>query len=253
VTLPPWTSAWWFVPVVALVAILGLVHAWNGERSARSKAEKSAEAAELRAKGVEVAAEVTAAGLRSRVATLEGESADLRAEVQRVKAAAPGAKVVGVVTGTTGHLAVITPEAPPAATGGAAPPSLQPAPGVLGDGGCLLHTGDSGEIKVSTVALETKAGNLVVVGAAEAWKAAPGPPARLFGGPLRLDVGREVPPASAGWGGGLGGWAGRTGWLAGPAVAPPPWKFWSHQVEVVGGAGFGPSGDWLVAATVVVR
>jgi hypothetical protein len=96
----------------------------------------------------------------------------------------------------------------------------------------------------------------VVVGAAEAWRLGPGPPARLFGGPLRAPVEEalvEAAPRLPRWGAGLAAFAGRDGWAVGPALALPPLRLWGFQGEAVLGAGAGPGGAWQVGATAVVR
>jgi hypothetical protein len=251
--------SWWAVPALALVVCLLLVSAWNGQRRARGAAERAAEAAELRAAGLAVAADLTARQLRARVAELEAGSADLKAELERVRHASPGARPVGTVSATTGPVPAggptrppwpcapvapcpVTPDAPPVDPG--PPPALQ---------ACLLAAGDTGEVRVLGAALATRAGNLVVVGAAEAWRLDPGPPARLFGGPLQVKVSREAPVGTPGWGVGVVALAGRSGWAAGPAISPPPLSFWGLQLEALAGAGVGPGGEWAATGIGLVR
>jgi len=106
---------------------------------------------------------------------------------------------------------------------------------------------------VEAAGLRTRSGNLVVVGAAEAWRVSPTPPARLFGGPLKLEVSTAAEGRAAGWGAGALAVAGRSGWAVGPAVSPPPLTFLGLQLEVLVGAGVGPAGDWSAGAVGLVR
>jgi hypothetical protein len=47
--------------------------------------------------------------------------------------------------------------------------------------------------------------------------------------------------------------AGRWGWAAGGAVAAPPLRVLGLQLEVVGGFGIGPGGEWSAAVFAPVR
>ena len=251
--------SWWAVPALALLVVLALVWAWNGQRRAAGEAERALEAAELRAAGMAVAGEATARQLRARVAELEAGSADLAAELERVRRAAPGARPVGTATATTGPVPAGGPARPPWPCAPVAPCPMPPeapaGPTVPAQAlpACLLAPGDTGEVRVSGAALATRAGNLAVVGAAEAWRLEPGPPARLFGGPLQVDVVREKQRAGPGWGVGLVASAGRAGWSAGPAISPPPLALFGLQLEALVGAGVGQGGEWAATAAGLVR
>jgi hypothetical protein len=249
-------SSWWFVPALALVVVALLAAAWNGQRLAARAAVRLAEAADLRAKGFGAAVEVKEAQLKERIASAAG----LKAEVERLKKASPGSRPVVVASGTTGPLVAAGAARPGndgAPSAGApvepahdAPPDVSPhlTPPV-----CLLAVGDAVELRANAAALRTPAGNLVVVGTAEAWRLQPAPAARLFGGPLKLDISALPPPSSLGWGVGLMASASRSGWAAGPMLSPPPWVVLGYQVEALAGAGIGPSGDWSAVLAALVR
>jgi hypothetical protein len=265
------SRAWWFVPAVALVVVALLAHAWNEQRLAARAAVRLAEAAELRAKGFGAAIEVKEAQLRERIASEAG----LKAEVERLKKASPGARPVAVVSGTTGPVAaggtprpswpcspaapcrLTAPEKSEAPPGGAsAEPPHDAAPGMNlapTTPVCLLAEGDTGEVRGTAAAMRTRPGNLVVVGTAEAWRILPAPATRLFRGRLELDVSAVGPPRALGWGVGLYVGISRDGWAAGPALALPPvrWRGWQADVSV--GAGVGPGGAWQGAGTAVLR
>jgi hypothetical protein len=257
VTTGALVRAWWVGPAVSLIGLALVVAAWNGQRLARSEAERAREAAELARVGVSVAADATERQLRVRLADLTETSHALAEELARVQAATPGARPVAVASGTTG----------PTPAGGAlrpgwpcAPvaPCSQPAESgtpttVAPPSACLLSAGDQGEVRVEGAALRTRAGNAVVVGAASAWRVSPGPAARLFGGPLHLEVSVAAPARPLGWGVGLMASAGSGGVVVGPMLSPPPWSVLGLQVEVFAGGGVGPAGDWTAAASLLVR
>ncbi len=235
--------AWRWTPALA-VALVAAVLVWKLEAGRRSAAElaRLAEAQRLEAAGIAVAAQKDAAGMRVALAAAVARAEDLAAEVERVSKAAPDARPVSVSHGTTG----------PVVAGGA--PAVRPVempsvPGPL----CLLRAGDQGEVRVDSATLQTEAGNALMVGAASAWRVSPGPETRLFGGALKIEGTVETVPLSPGWGFGATGWAGRSGWMVGPAASLPPARLWGLQGELSFGAGLGPSGEWGVGATALLR
>lgn len=261
-------SSWWFVPAVALVVIGLLVHAWNGERTARGAAERAAEAAELEAKGVKRAAEATEAQLRARLAEAIGQVEGLGAEVERIKKAAPGARPVSVWTGTTGSVVVggiprpgnwpCSPAAPcpsneaeKSATPAEPAETARNTPRNIPE--CVLAVGDRAEIRAGGATLETVKGNQLPVAVATAYRTWPLPETKIFGNRLVLDVSVAPPARPLGWGVGLMATAGRSGWAAGPALSPPPWVVLGVQLEALAGAGVGPTGDWFANAAVLAR
>ena len=176
---------------------------------------------------------------------LAADNADLADALKKAEKAAKGARPIVVVHASTG---------PVSAAGAARPPPPPPGGEVPAPAaGCLLATGDQGEIRAESVLLQTKAGNLVFVGTASAWRVEPGPPARLFGGQLMAKVAAEAPERPAGWGFGLAVTAGREGWMVGPVAASPPVRLWRYQGELSVGAAAGPGGEWGGVATAVVR
>lgn len=216
-------SRW--TPVVVL-ALLALWLAWrlDGGRRSALEAGRLAEAEALRQAGIAVAAQADAAGVRASLHAQLQRSAELAAEVARLKRVSPGVRPVSVTTGSTGPVPV---------AGAAVPGSAL---------GCVLFEGDTGEIRLASATFATRGGNLVFVGAAEAWRAAPAPAVKLFGGALAAETVVERPHTEAGWGAGAWAVVGRDGWAVGPALALPPVRLWRLQLEATMGAGMGSAG-----------
>jgi hypothetical protein len=241
----------WSAVVVAGVVVLLLVVAWNRSRSAAGELARHLEAEQLRAAGLEVAGEKAAADLWEEANRASAENEDLRRALEEARKAANGERPVLVVRSSTGPTpvsgaarpgAVACPDAP-------APPATPPLPV------CLLAAGDQGEVLVDEIVLETRGGNRILVGAASAWRASPAR-ARLFGGTFNSELGQvdaAAPASEPGWGAGV--WAGvsREGWALGPALALPPLRLWSLQLEATLGAGLGPGGVWQGGGTAVAR
>lgn len=170
-------------------------------RNRASEAERRAEAAELTAAHFQVAAQDSAKGLKAQAAELDG----LQAELERLRKASPGVQIRTVVKWKTVYL--------PVASGA---PRPEPAPGSAAPA-CVLALGDVGQIRVNAVRAETRAGNLVVVGEAQAWRIEPGPEALLFGGAFdeKLSVTSEAPPVVLPrWSLGAGAWWKNPSWTA---------------------------------------
>lgn len=239
-------KSWWFAPMLAVLLILFLVRAWGMTGRDLDSATRRAEAAELRLKDLAVANEASERSLKAELTRMALEHVDLMAEIRRLQMASPGVKPTAVVHGSTGPV-VVPPQTPPQTPSGPVCPQVPAPPD------CVLRPGDAGEVTAAIATFETRAGNAVAVGAAEAWRVDPPPRTKLFGGPLRLEftVKEQKPPPR--WGAGAGIWAGRWGWAVGPVVAFPPARLWSTQVEVVAGAGVGSGGEWSGGATTVLR
>lgn len=258
-------ARWRWTPTVA-VALLALVLVCRLDQGRRASEEavRLAEAEVLRQAGLAVAAQEDASGMRRALARVAGENEDLAGELARVKAASPGAKPVAVIHATTGGVVA---GGTPREQG--APPTQGQANRQAGaadrDGApCLLASGDVGEIRVDSAILETKGGNVVFAGAASCWRLEPGPASRLFGGPLRAELAVEKLPGKPGYGFGLSGSVGSEGARAGLAVALPPARLWSWQIETTLRLEVSPSAlaaakpedeavDWSAGATVLGR
>jgi hypothetical protein len=239
-------AAWKWTPVI-LVALLAalLVQRLDAGRRASGEAARLAEAEVLRQRGLAVAAQTDAAGARSALRDAVAQVEGLAAEVKRLQAAAPGARPVIVIRSTTG----------PAEVGGA-PRAADPAgvvPACAPCRACVLAAGDRGELRLAQAGFQTKGGNLVFVGAGEAWRVWPEPATRLFSGPLTAETTIERPEGAPGWGFGGIAWAGQGGWAAGPAAAFPPVRLWRLELDATVGAGIGPTGTWGVGGTAVGR
>ncbi len=261
----------WTLPVVLVVVALVMAWRLDAGRRAQGEAARLAEAEQLRQRGVAAAAQERARGLERALREAVAASEDLGAELARVRVAAPGARPVLVAKGSTGPVkAGGLPRALEGRglaaqgeeqAGGAGPQSHDPpAAESPPSPACLLAEGDEGEIRTAVAGLETRAGNLVVVGAAEAWRLTP-PATRLFGGPLRLEATvEERADSGPGWGGGARVQAGRRGVLVGPALSPPPWRVWRYQLEIQADAVLelstpapGAGREWAVGASVLGR
>ncbi len=237
-------ARWRWTPVIAVALLAAvLVQRLDAGRRAEHEARRLAEAAELEAQGQIVASLRSRAELQASARRLAAENADLAEALKTAQRAAPGARPVMVVEASTGPV-------PAAGAARPSPPSGGPAPAPAT---CLLAAGDRGEVRVDSVLLQTRAGNLVFVGAASAWRLEPGPPARLFGGQLTAKVAAEAPERPAGWGFGAAVIAGRAGWMVGPTAASPPLRLWRYQGEAQIGALAGPGGEWAGTASFVVR
>jgi hypothetical protein len=275
----------WALP--ALLALGGLVLTCGLDAGRRAEARAAAAEAELRrhAEARELEAHGLLVAERARTADLERSAREmlagrdaLAAELARVRAAAPGGRVGATLEGSTGSVtaggAPRPADAPVSESGGTVSPpgaredverssppaaSASLAPGFPQPNVCVLAAGDRGELRLAGVVWETKAGNLVPVLEAEAWRVEPAPATRLLGGLLRPDLSRlqvaapSAPEREAGWGAGVLAWAGQGGWAVGPAVALPPARLWRLQLEVLAGAAAGPTGTWGAGGSAVIR
>lgn len=188
----PWLVAGLFAVLLVVVMVRA--------RTAAAEAEKAAEAAELKLKGFQVAVQVKDKALEIRA----NEIGSLQGELQRLRKESPGVKVKTVIRWKTVYLPAGGDPRPPDAPG--APPLV-----------CVLAQGDQGQIRVDAVRAETKAGNVVAVGNAEAWRVQPEPATLLFGGPFEASlssvVEAEVKP-QANWALGASGWWRNPSWTA---------------------------------------
>jgi hypothetical protein len=225
----------WMAPaVVALVIVIILVRGWNAERRDREELSRVLEAERLTRKGLVVELQGTQGELAARVTEVAG----LREEVERVRSASPGVRVVEVVRVVTKPIPV---DGPPRTV-------------IAGCPSCALLTGDHLELRVGSAALETRAGNRVVVGVLEAWRVEDR--ARLAQATYSADVGQATvaqPARPPGWGAGVSVFGGKEGWSIGPAASPPPLRLWGLTGEAILGAGVGANGAWQANAAGLVR
>lgn len=189
-TILPWGIA------VALAAIL----VWQvvARRTAVDEAAKAAEAVELKAQRFQVADQAKGKALEAKAAELDG----LRGEIARLRAASPGVKVRTVIRWRTAYIP---------AGGAARPPEATWAPPIE----CLLARGDLGQVRVDAIRAETRKGNLVAIGRADAVRVQPAPESVLFGGPFEATLSsytEAVTTAATTWSLGAGGWWTNPGW-----------------------------------------
>jgi hypothetical protein len=241
------------------IVLLVLVLAWRLQRgrNAEAEARRLAEAETLRQSGLVVVEQAKGKDLDARVRALAAENQALAAALTKANRAAPGSRVVGVASASTGPVKAHGVGGASGAAGGPGSPGPSgnqnaPSSSPL----CLLYEGDEGEIQVDEVVLSTKGGNRVLVGTAFAYRTSPLPHEPLFGGefsaPLTMAA-EEKRDTRAGWGGGAFLAAGRHGYAVGPALALPPLRIWKAQIETVAGAGLGPGGEWSGGLSAVVR
>jgi hypothetical protein len=247
-------ARWWPVLILAAVVVALVVYV-NHLRGRASNAEADRDRVSIEAAGGNAAHEVSAKALRDEAARLAGTNALLQAEVDRLKAALPGAKPAGTLSGGTGTVpAQGTPSpnapvvAPPNTTPGATPcPEVAPAMRV-----CLLASGDGVEIRVSAVALRGDSGAIGIAGVAQAWRAGASP-TLLAEGPLKLDVKIDGHAKSPGWAAGVIAAGSRGGYWIGPLLSPPPVEVWGLEGSLLVGAGVGGGGEWGGVVAGLVR
>ena len=230
-----WLPAALVLALIVSVLVLGLslVRALTSGRDARTEVVRLTEAQHLVEQRFAVATR-DAAALARQADQLLGQHRDLSAEVERLRRASPGARVVGAAELRTWPLVAsgsprpVEPRAPEERGHGTPSPAAA----------CLLEPGDAASIEVAEIALETRVGNRVVVGRANAYREDPAGRVLLFGGPFdaRLSQASESAPAApAGWAFGLAIELGsRSGWLYGAQTSPPPWGPVELHVRVAG-------------------
>jgi hypothetical protein len=221
-----------------LVFVLGVVVAWlwHERGVSRAEAERVSEAAALEAKGQIVAMQVQAGELQKRADDLSSKNLELKAALDRVRAAAPGVRIVQVEHAQT-EPTVVT--APPEASSGTCR--------------CVVSEGDTIVTRLDQVEQKTKAGNLVLTGTASCVVTAP-PPERILSHGLFeqsltsisvLPVQTKLP----GWGVGTLGVASIHGFAFGVEAVSP--LVWNH-FEFIAGAGIGP-GEALFVGSALWR
>lgn len=262
-TLRPWMVLLFF----ALAVWLGVV-VWNYQDRQLASARADAEAAQLALKGQIVDHEETAKALRATVADLAAHNTDLAAALAQAKAAAPDATLLSAERFSTGEVGVLETGSVPgrrtepadrrSPEGAVVGPRVAPAgpstanlpADAASSKPCALSPGDRASIEVEEITLQTKAGNVLVVGTATAYRESPLPRQALFGGKFQSNASSTsdlAPPAPPRWGVGLGGVCFIGGCDAGPIAALPPARLFGFQIEagvglLAGAHGFG--GMW---------
>lgn len=268
--------------VAALTAGAGvLVYQLRAAQVRAGEVQRLAEAERLRAAGLAVVEYVEDDELARRVLDLEDALGEALASAER---AAPGSRPVSVVRASTGpviargvarradksnasarqdgdigerdcaRLRAIARDCSPIEAAGVVPAqagasSSHDAPA------CLLAHGDTAEIRVDQVTLETRRGGQYVLGAASAWRLSPGPVSRVAGGifSARVTTAAGVapePPALAGWGVGGAVLGTAQGVGLGLAVAAPPVTLWGVSLEPSAIVGWGSGGPVATLAVI---
>ena len=241
----------WVVPLApyAALVVVALLLVRGCNRASRAEAERDRLAEQIRLEhdGLEVADPEPDLG--PEVTRLTGENAELRAELDRARRAAPGARPTGTLSAAT----------TPAPAGGAPRAEAPTVPGAIPSAAptCVLARGDLLQLRVSEVDLTTEAGNVVVVGTSEAWRISPGEPSLLQRAPWRetravVEASKALEPA--GWGVGPAGGVTGAGWLAGVTLLTP-----ERRIPILGRpgglvlSGAGGPGGWVGLASVYLR
>jgi hypothetical protein len=221
-----------------LVLLLGLTAAWLWRERSGAKAEagRVAEAAKLAAAGQIVAAPVV--DLQPELDKLTDENTTLRTALADARKLVPGAKIDQVEHAQTAPQVV----------------TAAPEAGAV-QGRCVVDQGDKLELRVDQVELRTRAGNVVLVGSASAWRTDPPPEVQLVAGKFEQtattlsDLATKQAPS---WGFGVAEFAGSYGWASGAAVLAPPLMVLGHELDLGLSAGIGTLG-FVGSASVVVR
>lgn len=249
---------------LALVCALllgAVVFLWQRGRTEAANHSRELEAAKLKAEDTIVAEQEKRKKVEKDLADLLAKNSDLRDAYEELKKKAGSLKPVVIISGNTEPGPTEgepihdkdKPKEPQEAHQGSTEAGAQEAR--VPPAECLLVKGGTAEIRFSEILAETKAGNVVMVGTAECWRLTPTPASVVYKGKFSHDTKLEMPkpPDSPGWGFGL--WAGvnQGGALLGPAVAAPPLKILSWQLDATASIGANLAGAWGLGVSVVVR
>jgi hypothetical protein len=223
-------SVW--IVVLLVLAFVALAFYASRQHQERLRAERNAEVTELKAKGLVVALDEKTKGLQTDLNDLAKQFSGLQAALDDAKKKAGATKLVEV-----DHFVTV-------------PGPVLPVPGDSPDGGCALALGDTGEVRIAELRLQTKKGNDLAVGVAEAWRVSPGLPVRLFSSQfsaatslMEVDLDKVTAAKPPGWGGGPLGVAGTSGVGGGVIVVSPVFPFlFSLKAEVAGFAAISQGG-----------
>ncbi|HTP24778.1 MAG TPA: hypothetical protein VMK12_03865 [Anaeromyxobacteraceae bacterium] len=166
---------------------------WQGYVRTKAAADRKLEAAELKAGNQIVAAQASQGQLNKQIA-------DLKAQLEAVSHIAPVEKIVYVdrvvtvpvaASGIPRPFAAQKPPATPSLPAPAGGPAIpEPVPATCPEQPpCLLAVGDTGEVRCTVSGVQTKAGNVVVVGTGEAWRLTPEPATAILpASPFRAET-----------------------------------------------------------------
>jgi hypothetical protein len=174
----------WGGVIAALVLALLLARSCSGERDAQARLERAQEAHEIDKADLVRVHEADRSKLEEELEVAKAENADFAAALAKATKEFD-ARPILVARASTGPVPVepLKPD----------PFHVEPSPR---PDGCRLWPGDQGEIKVTQAVVETRKGNRVLVGAAEALRVSPEPSLRLFGGefstPVTMALGEPV-------------------------------------------------------------
>lgn len=240
-----WRS-WYKYAVITALLLTGVAlvnyhrHEEAGLRAEIERVKKADSEALLQAQGALVVSEQKSKDVEARAENVEAQNAALRSEVNRLVKLNPGTRRVGALRASTGGTAAGGAPRPSPGAGANAPVQACTAPAPA----CLLAPGDTGEVRVGAVKLQTKEGANALVMEASAWRLKPEPATKLFGGLISSDASgvwtetpKKCPDASGpGWGA-VGGGSSEQKWYLG--ASPPPLKFLGITFEAYAGVGVG--------------
>lgn len=233
-------ALWWVLLIVGLVfGFLVVARSCGAADRAEAALVRAEQAIALEKIGAIVAKAAKQKELDAQASQIDA----LQADIAALRAAIPGIRVVRVER-------IVTKPAP--AEGVPRPPPLpgEPCPQ------CLFAWGDTGQLRIDSVDLETREGNQVAVVAAGAWRIDPGPETRILAGvgsaPLSTVSAEPLPLTKRpGLGIGLGGGYGTSGPVGSAIVISPPF-LWKH-IEVAGILTAGPQAGISVQGAIIYR
>lgn len=235
-----------WLPVILLVLVVFyLVSALNKASSYEEQLGRALEREKLLESSFLAFKDASKKDLNAKEREILSKDADFKAEKERLqKLLDEKPKVVEVIVWKTKEVYVGGDPRPPTQPGTDAPPAV-----------CVLMQGDSGQVIVSEVTYETKAGNHVLLGSAACWRTKP-TKSLLFTSAVEAPVSTAIvapEPPQKRWGAGLYMGFSKDGWAVGPAVGFPPLPLWSLQAEVTAGVGLGPGGQFQGGASGILR
>lgn len=249
----------WLPYVVAAALVALAVFLWNREHRLRTSAEREKEAVELTLNGQLVETQGTKAALADAVDGLTAQNSELQAALAEAKKAASDAKVVTVVKLDTGSLSVKNVPRPGHGTSDSTSPPLlgQGTNGCPAPVGCILAFDDKLSVQVDALELQTRKGNVIVVGTADVYRTEPPPKTKIASGRFQTQLSSAqslVQPQESGLGVFAIGACGKSGCGPGGGLLLPPFTvpLLGTRVEPILGVVAAP-GEVLVAGGLGFR